>query len=55
MTFRIGFNNVNAISADLSEPDEISIKFTIPGLFLDAETGEPLSDMSWETVIKISP
>ena len=44
----IDFGDVDAISQDINEPDEVSVKFVMPELFVDAETGESLSDMSWE-------
>ena len=33
----------------------VQIKFNLPELFRDAETGEPLSDSAWEKIIKIAP
>ena len=52
---KIDFGDVDAISRDINEPDEVSVKFVMPELFVDAETGESLSDMSWEKTFKIGP
>ena len=50
---KIDFGDVDAISQDINQPDEVSVKFVMPELFVDAETGESLSDMSWEKTFKI--
>ena len=42
LSLTVKFNDINAITNDISEPDLLEVKFLRPGLFLDAETKLPL-------------
>ena len=53
-TLKIDFYNLKTISIDITEPDVLVVNFTDPGLFIDAETGKPLSDVTFEKRIKMS-
>ena len=53
-TLKINFHDLKLISTDITEPDVLIISFTDPGLFLDAETGKPLSDVTFEKRIQMS-
>ena len=50
---KINFHDLKLISTDITEPDVLIISFTDPGLFIDAETGKPLSDVTFEKRIKM--
>ena len=52
-TLKIYFHNLKAISTDITEPDVLVVNFTDPGLFIDAETGKPLSDLKLEKQTKM--
>ena len=52
-TLKIDFYNLKTISTDITEPDILVVNFTDPGLFIDAETGKPLSDVTFEKRIKM--
>lgn len=53
MTLKIDFTNTKAISTNIGEPDILVVNFTDPGLFIDAETGDPMEKVSFEKRIKI--
>ena len=53
-TLKIDFYNLKTISTDITEPDVLVVNFTDPGLFIDAETGKPLSDVKFEKRIQMS-
>ena len=42
LSLTVTFNDLSAITKDISEPDLLEIKFLRPGLFIDAETRLPL-------------
>ena len=52
-TLKIDFYNLKTISTDITEPDILVVNFTDPGLFIDAETGKPLSDVTFEKRIQM--
>lgn len=49
----IDFSDPEAISNEISEPDILIVKFKDPAIFVDEETGLPLSDTSFEKRISI--
>ena len=55
IAMQIAFSEASSISSDISEPDELRVEFSLPQLFLDAETGEPLSVIPIEKIINLSP
>ena len=52
-TLKINFLDLKVISTDITEPDVLIVNFTDPGLFIDAETGKPLSDETLDKRIKM--
>ena len=52
-TLKIYFYDLKAISSDITEPDVLVVNFTDPGLFIDAETGKPLSGVTLEKRIQM--
>ena len=42
-TVQVAFSDINSISSELREPDILIVKLDMPDIFIDAETGEPLS------------
>ena len=53
MDIQINFSDTRAISQDISEPDTLLITFNAPEIFIDAETGEPMSTEPIEFEIPI--
>ena len=43
LTVQVLFSDLNAISSELREPDTLILTLDMPHIFIDAETGEPLS------------
>ena len=55
MDIAIIFNDIEAISENISEPDILSVKFLLPGLFIDTELLEPLDKASHRSEVEIKP
>ena len=55
MTLTVIFSQLDAISAYISEPDMLSVKFLRPGLFVDAETLNPLDKSSYVSEVELKP
>lgn len=54
MEVQITFNDHEAISSDISERDYLAVKFLLPRLFIDAETGEPLDKASHNSEVDLT-
>ena len=52
---KIQFIDTEAISSDITEPDILEIKLLKPGLFVDAETLEPIDTLSQKTEVLLKP
>ena len=55
MEVKITFNDHEAISSDVTELDYLAVKFLLPRLFIDAETGEPLDKSSHNSEVDLKP
>ena len=55
LSVQVYFGNPDAISSDINQPDEISIRIIRPDLFVDFEFGKALSSENEESTIKVAP
>ena len=53
MSLTISFNDPGAISSDIAEPDLLMVKFLLPGLFIDAQTLNPLDKSSHKLEVEL--
>ena len=53
---RVEFSDTDAITTDISDPDVLRIELLKPGLFVDAETLEPMGVQSQVTAeVELKP
>lgn len=53
LSLTVLFNDLTAISKDVTEPDMLSVKFLKPNLFIDEETGLTLDRSSWNQNVEL--
>ena len=49
------FNDPQAISPDLLDPDSLAVTFIFPEVIVDQENYETLQESEWEQVVPLKP
>ena len=52
---RVEFSDTESITTDISDPDVLRIELLKPGLFVDAETLEPIDSTSRKFEVELKP
>ena len=55
LKMRVEFSDTDAITTDISDPDVLRIELLKPGLFVDAETLEPIDSTSRKVEVELKP